>query len=171
MGLGVIGSVIARDISASGYPVGAWIRHPRSVEGVETFDGRKRFHEFLARSRVVINALPLTPETQNILDARAFAAMPKGGYVVNIGRGGHVVDDDLVASLDAGHLGGAMLDVFREEPLPARHPFWCHPKIVVTPHTAAPTIVAAAEAQVIENIRRLERDEPPLGVVDRKKGY
>jgi glyoxylate/hydroxypyruvate reductase A len=171
MGLGVIGSVVARHIAASGYPVAAWIRHPRSAEGVETFAGRERFHEFLARSRVVINVLPLTPLTQNILDAAAFAAMPRGGYVVNIGRGGHVVDQDLISSLDSGHLAGAMLDVFREEPLPATHPFWRHPKIVVTPHAAAPTIVAAAEAQVIEHLGRLERGAPPLGMVDRSTGY
>ncbi len=81
------------------------------------------------------------------------------------------MDEELIASLDAGHLAGAMLDVFREEPLPAAHPFWRHPKIVVTPHAAAPTIVAAAEAQIIDNIGRLERGEPPLGVVDRTRGY
>jgi glyoxylate/hydroxypyruvate reductase A len=171
MGLGVIGNVVAHHIAAPGYPVAAWVKHPRSHEGIEIFAGRERFHGFLARSRVVINVLPLTPQTQNILDASAFAAMPRGGYVVNIGRGGHVADDDLIASLDAGHLAGAMLDVFREEPLPAVHPFWRHPKIVVTPHAAAPTIVAAAEAQVIENLRRLERGESPLGTVDRSKGY
>src|SRR4029079_19590708 len=111
----VIGSVVARHIAASGYPVAAWVRHPRRAGGVQVFAGRARFHEFLSRSLVVINVLPLTPETQNILDARAFAAMPAGGCVVNIGRGGHVADADLIASLDAGHLGGAMLDVFREE--------------------------------------------------------
>ena len=90
---------------------------------------------------------------------------------MNIGRGAHLVEADLIAALDSGQLDGAMLDVFREEPLPASHPFWRHPRIAVTPHAAAPTIIAAAEIQVIENIRRLERGEPPLGVVDRKKGY
>ena len=125
----------------------------------------------LARSRVVINALPLTPETKDILDAAAFAAMPPGAFVVNIGRGAHVVDEDLIRALDARQLDGAMLDVFRQEPLPASHPFWRHPKIVITPHVAAPTIIEAAEGQVIENVRRLERGEPPHGLVDRGRGY
>jgi glyoxylate/hydroxypyruvate reductase A len=138
---------------------------------VEVFAGKERLAAFLARSRVVINVLPLTPETANILDAAAFAAMPRGGYVVNIGRGAHLVEQDLIAALDSGQLGGAMLDVFREEPLPPAHPFWRHPRVFVTPHAAAPTIIAAAQPQVIENIRRLERGEPPLGVVDRARGY
>lgn len=171
MGLGVIGSLVASRLAALGYPVAGWVRAPRSLEGVEVFAGRDCLNDFLARSRVVINVLPLTAETRDILDASAFSAMPVGGYVVNIGRGAHLVDADLIAALDSGRLGGAMLDVFREEPLPASHPFWSHPKIVVTPHAAAPTIIDAAEAQVIENVRRLERGEPPLGVVDRTKGY
>lgn len=171
MGLGVIGGLIARRIAALGYPVAGWVRSPRLLEGMEVFAGRDRLHGFLARSRVVINALPLTPETENILDACAFDAMRRGSYLVNIGRGGHVADRDLIAALDSGQLDGAMLDVFRDEPLPSTHPFWRHPKIIVTPHAAAPTIPNAAEAQVIENVRRLERGEPPLGVVDREKGY
>jgi len=90
---------------------------------------------------------------------------------VNIGRGAHVVDRDLIAALESGQLEGAMLDVFREEPLPSSHPFWRHPGIVVTPHVAAPTIASEVQAQVIENIRRLERGESPLGLVDRDRGY
>ncbi len=171
MGLGIMGSLIARRIAALGYPVAGWIRGPRTVGGIEVFAGMKNLEPFLARSRVVINALPLTPETQDILAAGAFAAMPAGAFVVNIGRGAHLVDEDLIEALDSGHLGGAMLDVFREEPLPATHRFWRHPKIIVTPHVAAPTIVSAAAVQVIENVKRLERGEAPLGVVDRKKGY
>lgn len=171
MGLGVIGGLIASRIAALGYPVAGWVRNPRSLEGIEVFSGRDRLHGFLARSRVVINALPLTPETESILNACAFDAMQRGSYIVNIGRGGHVADQDLIAALDSGQLDGAMLDVFRDEPLPSTHPFWRHPKIIVTPHAAAPTIPDAAEAQVIENVRRLERGELPLGVVDREKGY
>jgi glyoxylate/hydroxypyruvate reductase A len=171
MGLGIMGGLIARRIAALGYPVAGWVRSPRTVEGIEVFAGMNNLRQFLARTRVVINALPLTPETQDILGAKAFAAMPAGAFVVNIGRGAHLVDEDLIDALDSGHLEGAMLDVFRQEPLPASHAFWRHPKIVITPHVAAPTIIAAAEIQVIENIRRLERGEPPLGVVDRNKGY
>jgi glyoxylate/hydroxypyruvate reductase len=171
MGLGVIGGFIAGRFAACGYPVAGWVRGSRRHEGIEVFSGKKRLKDFLARSRVVINVLPLTAETQGILDASAFSAMPAGAYVVNIGRGPHVVDDDLIVALDSGQLAGAMLDVFREEPLPAKHPYWRHPKVIVTPHAAAPTIVDAAERQIIENVRRIERGEAPLGVVDRTKGY
>ena len=171
MGLGVIGGLVASRLAAFGYPVAGWARAPRTLEGIEVYGGRDRLRAFLTRSRVVINVLPLTAETKDILDASAFSAMPMGSYVVNIGRGAHLVEADLIAALDSGQLDGAMLDVFREEPLPASHPFWRHPKIAVTPHAAAPTIIAAAEIQVIENIRRLERGEQPLGVVNRSKGY
>jgi len=171
MGLGVIGSVVAQRLAAAGYAVAGWARSAKRIEGVEAFAGSETFRKFLFRSRVVVNALPLTPQTENILDAAAFAAMPRGGYVVNIGRGAHVVDRDLISALDSGQLEGAMLDVFREEPLPSSHPFWRHPGIVVTPHVAAPTIASEVQAQVIENIRRLERGESPLGLVDRDRGY
>jgi glyoxylate/hydroxypyruvate reductase A len=171
MGLGVIGSVVAQRIAAAGYAVAGWARSPKQLDGVEVFAGSGTFKTFLSRARVVVNALPLTPQTENILDAAAFASIPRGGYVVNIGRGAHLVDRDLIAALDSGQLDGAMLDVFREEPLPSSHPFWGHPKIVVTPHVAAPTIASEVQAQVIENIRRLERGESPLGLVDRDRGY
>ncbi|HKQ23615.1 MAG TPA: glyoxylate/hydroxypyruvate reductase A [Burkholderiales bacterium] len=171
MGLGVIGSVVALRVAAAGYAVAGWARSPKQLPGVEVFSGSGTFKKFLSRSRVVVNALPLTPKTESILDAAAFASMPRGGYVVNIGRGAHLVDQDLIAALDSGQLDGAMLDVFREEPLPSSHPFWGHPKIVVTPHVAAPTIASEVQAQVIENIRRLERGESPVGLVDRDRGY
>jgi glyoxylate/hydroxypyruvate reductase A len=119
----------------------------------------------------VVNVLPLTPQTRDILDAKAFAAMPEGSYVVNIGRGEHVVDEDLLAALDAGRIAGAALDVFRAEPLPPAHPFWRHDKVLVTPHTAAPTIIEAAGAQIIGNVRRIERGEAPEGLVSRERGY
>jgi glyoxylate/hydroxypyruvate reductase A len=171
MGLGVIGAVVAQRLAAAGYAVAGWAKRPKRLEGVEVMTGSENFRKFLSRSRVVVNVLPLTPQTENVLDAAAFAAMPRGGYVVNIGRGAHIVDRDLIAALDSGQLDGAMLDVFREEPLPPSHPFWRHPKIVVTPHVAAPTIASEVQAQVIENIRRLERGDPPIGLVDIARGY
>ena len=118
-----------------------------------------------------MNTLPLTDETAGILGARVFMSMPVGSYIVNIGRGGHLVEDDLLAALNSGHIGGAMLDVFNEEPLPASHPFWAHPRVVVTPHVAGVTIASEAEAQVIANVKRMERGEPPVGLVDRARGY
>ena len=171
LGLGVIGGFVAQRIAAQGYPVAGWSRSAKSVSGVQVFAGAAGFASFLARTQVLVNVLPLTPETRGILNARAFAAVPRGSYIVNIGRGGHVVDADLIAALDSGQLAGAMLDVFEQEPLPATHPFWRHPKIVVTPHVAAPTLASESESQVIENIRRMERGEAPLGLVDRTKGY
>ena len=171
MGLGVIGAAVALRIAAQGYSVAGWSQSGKAINGVKVFAGASGLKPFLANMRVLINVLPLTPQTRGILNAQTFAAMPRGSYVVNIGRGGHMVDADLNAALDSGQLAGTMVDVFEQEPLPATHSFWRHPKIIVTPHVAAPTIVSEAGAQVIENIRRLERGEPPLGVVDCKRGY
>ncbi len=171
MGLGVIGGFVAQRIAAMGYPVAGWSRSDKSFKGVEVFAGAANLDSFLARTRVLLNVLPLTPQTRGILGARTFAAMPRGSYVVNIGRGGHVIDADLIAALDSAHLAGAMLDVFEREPLPITHPFWRHPKVIVTPHVAAPTLASESEAQVVDAIRRLERGDPAVGVVDLGKGY
>jgi glyoxylate/hydroxypyruvate reductase A len=171
MGLGVIGAHVARCIAAQGYPVSGWRRSGVPLEGIDVFVGAAGLEPFLARTRVLVNVLPLTSQTLGILGAQTFAAMRHGSYLVNIGRGAHVVDADLIAALDSGQLAGAMLDVFDKEPLPAAHAFWRHPKIVVTPHVAAPTIASEAQAQVVENICRLERGERPEGLVDRDKGY
>ena len=171
MGLGVIGATVAQRIAAQGYSVAGWSQSGKAINGVKVFAGASGLKPFLANTRVLVNVLPLTPQTRGILNAQTFAAMPRGSYVVNIGRGGHMVDADLIAALDSGQLAGTMVDVFEQEPLPATHSFWRHPKIIVTPHVAAPTIVSEAGAQVVENIRRLERGEPPLGVVNSKKGY
>jgi glyoxylate/hydroxypyruvate reductase A len=120
---------------------------------------------------VLVNVLPLTPQTRGILNTRTFAAMPGASYIVNIGRGGHLVEADLLAALDSEQIAGAMLDVFEQEPLPGGHPFWRHPKVIVTPHVAAPTLAFESEAQVIDTIRMLERGGVPPGLVDREKGY
>jgi glyoxylate/hydroxypyruvate reductase A len=171
MGLGVIGAHVAQRIAAAGYPVAGWSRTGAVVEGIDGYAGAAGFGAFLARTQVLINVLPLTGETRGILNARAFGAMPRGGYVVNIGRGAHVVDEELIAALDSGQLAGAMLDVFDKEPLPSDHPFWRQERIIVTPHVAAPTLAAEAQTQIVDNIRRMERGEAPLGLVDRNKGY
>jgi len=171
MGLGEIGATVARRIRAQGFPVSGWSRSGKIIEGVEVFSATAGLDPFLARSQVLVNVLPLTPHTRGILNARTLSKMPPGSYVVNIGRGAHVIDADLIAALDSGQLAGAMLDVFEQEPLPANHPFWSHPKIIVTPHVASPTIASESEAQVIENIGRLERGEPPIGLVDIARGY
>ncbi|NIO43137.1 MAG: hypothetical protein GTO41_25070 [Burkholderiales bacterium] len=171
MGTGVIGGLIAKHMVILGYRVCGWSRSGTTIGGVESFVGDDQLGDFLSISQVVVNVLPLTAATAGILNARAFAVMPRGSYVVNIGRGGHLVEQDLLAALDSRHIAGAMLDVFNEEPLPPSHPFWLHPDVIVTPHIAGVTIAAEAQAQVIENVRRMEQGEPPLGIVDRLKGY
>jgi glyoxylate/hydroxypyruvate reductase A len=138
---------------------------------VQCFSGEAEFGEFLAGTRILVNLLPLTPDTENILDRRTLAQLQPGGYVINVARGRHLVDDDLLALLDEGHLAGAALDVFRTEPLPAAHPFWKHPKITVSPHTSARTLRDESIAQIAGKIGALERGEPIAGVVDRQRGY
>ncbi|MCW5591855.1 MAG: glyoxylate/hydroxypyruvate reductase A, partial [Burkholderiales bacterium] len=126
---------------------------------------------FLRATQILVNYLPLTQETQGILDARLFSQLPRGAYLVNLARGGHLIEDDLLAALDSGQLEGAMLDVFAHEPLPAEHPFWHHPKVVLTPHIAGQAIADLMVEQVVDNIRSLERGETPQGLVDRQRGY
>lgn len=171
LGLGEIGRDLASKLAPFGFRLAGWSRSPRQVPGVESFHGRDGFKPFLARSEVVVCLLPLTPETDGILNAEAFAALPKGAVVINAARGGHVVDADLIAALDSGHLAAAQLDVFRQEPLPADHPFWMHPKIRITPHNAGITNPDTAAAQIVENLRRLRAGEALMNVVDPARGY
>ena len=171
LGLGVLGQRVAQALAAFEFPVRGWSRSAHHVEGVECFAGAAQFDDFLAGTRVLVNLLPLTPETENLLDRDTLGKLQPGGYVINVARGAHLVDADLIELLDSGHLAGAALDVFRSEPLPADHPFWRHPKIVVTPHTSARTLRDESIAQIAGKIRALQRGEPIAGVVDRKKGY
>lgn len=174
MGLGVLGQRVAQALRMFEFPVLGWSRSPRAVDGVECFSGAAGFDAFLRRSRVLVCLLPLTPETHDILCRETLSKLLPGGYVINVARGGHVVDDDLIALLDNGHLAGATLDVFRTEPLPAAHPFWSHPKITVTPHTSARTLRDESIAQIAGKIRALHGGAPLntlAGVVDLQKGY
>ena len=171
LGIGEIGSDLAKKLSVFGFKLAGWSRSKKSVPGVECFHGRDGFVPFLARTEILVCLLPLTPETENVLDASAFAAMPKGAVVINAARGGHVVDADLIAALDSGHLAAAQLDVFRREPLAPEHPFWNHPKIRVTPHNAGLTNPDTAAQQVVENLRRLRAGEAFMNRVDPVRGY
>jgi glyoxylate/hydroxypyruvate reductase A len=171
MGLGEIGSDAAVKLSMMGFDVAGWSRTPTDMHGIECFAGESGFAPFLARAHILVCLLPLTPATTGILDAKTFAAMPRGGYVINAGRGGHLVEDDLVPALDSGQLAGATLDVFATEPLPPGHPFWDHPRITVTPHNASVTDPRSVAAQVAENIRRHRAGEKLLNLVDRATGY
>ena len=171
MGLGVLGERVARTVAQFDFPVNGWSRTPKALDGVHGFAGVAQLPDFLAASRVLVCLLPLTPETQDILNRDTLARLQPGGYVINVARGAHVVDDDLLALLDSGHLAGATLDVFRTEPLPAEHPFWRHPKITVTPHTSARTLREESIAQIAGKILALQRGEPIAGVVDPARGY
>lgn len=171
MGLGVLGERVARALRQFEFPVHGWSRSPRSVEGVQCHAGVEGFDEFLRSCRVLVNLLPLTPDTRDILDRRTLGHLQPDGYLINVARGAHLVDEDLIALLDEGHLAGATLDVFRTEPLPAEHGFWKHPKITLTPHTSARTLRDESIAQIAGKILALERGEPVAGVVDPVRGY
>ena len=171
MGLGVLGQRVAQAVAGFEFPVRGWSRNAREVAGVQCFAGASQFDAFLRGTRILVNLLPLTPDTENILDRRTLGKLQPGGYVINVARGAHLVDADLLALLDEGHLAGAALDVFRTEPLPPEHPFWKHPKITVTPHTSARTLRDESIAQIAGKIRAFERGEPIAGVVERERGY
>ena len=171
LGLGIIAMPCATLVRDIGFQTAAWTRNPRTVPGIENFHGADALEPFLARCDIVVNVLPVTAETENILCARTFAMLPKGASMINIGRGQHVVDADLIAALDSGHLEAATLDVYRTEPLPTDHPFWKHPGITLMPHTARLSRPDHVAPQVAENVRRLRAGEPLLQLVDRDAGY
>jgi glyoxylate/hydroxypyruvate reductase A len=159
LGRGQMGGTAAARIAAMGYPVQIWGR------------GDGALAPRLAGARLVVNLLPLTPETRGLIDARFLAALPHGAALVNLARGAHVVDAELLAALDSGHLAHAVLDVFHTEPLPAAHPFWQHPRVTVLPHAAAATDERSAAAVVAANLRALECGAPIAHLVDRSRGY
>ncbi len=171
MGLGVLGQRVARALKVFDFPVNGYSRSPKQLDGVRCYAGPEALPAFLQASRVLVNLMPLTPETENILNHTTLSQLQKGGYVINVARGSHLVDEDLLSLIDSGHLAGAMLDVFRTEPLPAAHPFWQHPKISVTPHTSARTLREESIAQISGKILALQRGEPINGVVDPGRGY
>lgn len=170
-GLGVLGTQVARALAAFGYPVLGHSRSPRQIEGIECFAGEAQLPAFLARCRALVLMAPLTDETRDLFDARRLAMLPEGAWLINVARGALVVDEALVAALDSGRLAGASLDVFRDEPLPAEHAFWRHPRIRLTPHVSAVTLVRDSADQVAAKIRRLQRGETVTGIVDRASGY
>ena len=172
-GLGVLGTHVASVLSAHGFRVHAYVRTPRSEVKVRVYAGTNDgdFAAFLQASRVLVLLAPLTEQTRDLFDRRSLALLPRGAFVINVARGGLIVDEALIELLDSGHLAGAALDVFREEPLPAEHPFWNHPKITLTPHVSAVTLIEPSARQVAEKIRRLTRGESVSGVVGRERGY
>ncbi len=171
LGFGEIGQAAAKKLAALGFPVSGWTRRPRAVDGFRTYAGRDGLAELLAASEILVCLLPLTAETEGILNARTFSALPRGAGLVNAGRGRHLVEDDLIPALDRGQLSAAALDVFRTEPLPPDHPFWTHPRILVTPHIAGSTNPETAAPLILDNLRRLEQGHPLRHQVDPIRGY
>ena len=153
------------------FDLASWSRTPKQVDGVQSFHGADGLDPFLARTEILVCLLPLTAETEGILNRDLFAKLPRGAALINAGRGGHQVEADILEALDNGQLSGATLDVFRTEPLPTDSPFWTHPKVTLTPHIASVTQQVSAIEQVVANIRRVQSGEPPLNTVDRKLGY
>jgi glyoxylate/hydroxypyruvate reductase A len=171
MGLGVLGARVAQALAQFEFPLIGWSRSVKALDGVHCFAGAEQFHDFLAATKVLVNLLPLTPETQGIMCLDSLSRLQQGGYVINVARGAHLVDEDLLALIDNGHLAGATLDVFRTEPLPSEHPFWRQPKITITPHTSARTLRDQSIAQIAGKITAIERGEPIVGIVDPVRGY
>jgi glyoxylate/hydroxypyruvate reductase A len=171
MGLGVLGSAAARGLASQGFPVAGWSRTGKELRGIEVFAGQDGWRSFLGRTDILVCMLPLTRDTVAILDAATFAGLPRGAYLINVARGAHLVEADLIAALDHGQLAGATLDVFRDEPLPADHPLWHYPKVLITPHVASYSSPVTAVEGVVENIRRARAGQPLLHQVDRSRGY
>jgi glyoxylate/hydroxypyruvate reductase A len=171
LGMGEIGRDAARHLAALGFQVAGWSRRAHRLKGIERFAGANGLAPFLARTEILVCLLPLTPATRGILDARAFGLLPKGASVINAARGGHLIESDLVAALDSGHLSWATLDVFETEPLPASSPLWSHAKVYVSPHNAAISSPDAIARYIADQILGFERGEPLRNVVDRARGY
>lgn len=171
MGLGSLGQAALRQLANFGFPLLGWSRSRAELPGVKCFAGLDELPQFLGQCDILICLLPLTDETRGILCAKTFAAMPQGAGVINAGRGGHLVEDDLIATLDDGHLYGAVIDVLQTEPAAPDHPFWAHPRILLTPHTAAQTMAETAGPVLLENVRRHRAGLPMNGLVERDRGY
>ncbi len=169
MGLGELGRTLAKDLQHQGFQVQGWANSRK--EGIHTFLGKKELAQFLSTTSILVCLLPLTEDTRNILDKELFKKLPKDAYVINVARGGHLVEKDLLNMVDSGHLSGASLDVFSQEPLPQDHPFWGHPNIHITPHIASISSPKSIVPQILENYNRLAKGEQLKNVVSTSKGY
>jgi len=171
LGFGALGAVLAEDLVRFGFKTQAWATSQKSMKDVTTFVGQDQLPIFLSTTQILVCLLPLTNETQGILNKALFQQLPLGAHVVNAARGGHVVDADLIEMIDNGHLSGASLDVYHQEPLANEHPFWAHEKINMTPHYASVSDTDSVVPQIIENYRRMKKHAPLLHLVSPEKGY
>jgi glyoxylate/hydroxypyruvate reductase A len=171
LGMGKLGIRVAQAMLQLGFPVRGWSRTQKEVPGVQCFAGMDSLDDFLHGTRVLACLLPLTAETNKLLDHRRLSRLPRGAYLINVARGAHVAEPDLLALVQDGHIAGATLDVLRNEPLPAQHPFWHDPRITITPHISALTMREESVRQIASKIAKLEKGEPVDDVVDRNLGY
>ena len=171
LGMGVLGSRVLEALAPFGFPLRGWSRTQKEKAGVACFAGADGLDEFLRGTRVLVNLLPLTPATSNLLNGSNLAKLPPRAYLINLGRGAHVAEPDLLALIKSGHIAGATLDVFRNEPLPPQHPFWLEPRITITPHVSALTLRRESVQQIAAKIRDLEAGKPIADVVNRNEGY
>ena len=171
MGMGVLGKRVLESLAPFGFPLRGWSRSPKDMAGVTSYAGMDALDDFLRGTRVLVCMLPLTPETANLLDRSRLSLLPAGAYLVNVGRGAHVAEPDLLTLIRAGHIAGATLDVFRNEPLPAPHPFWDEQRITITPHISALTLPHESVVQIAQKIIALERGDSVADVVERSRGY
>lgn len=171
MGLGQIGGYAAREFSAMGFNTIGWSRSKKSIDAVETFAGSSQLDQFLSKTHILICLLPLTEKTMGILNAELFNRLPEGACVINVARGQHLVEKDLLEALDTNQLRGACLDVFEVEPLPEDHPFWRHEKILLTPHCSSITDPRSVAPQIVQNYRAIQAGGEILNQVDLLRGY
>ncbi|WP_326520728.1 2-hydroxyacid dehydrogenase [Leptothoe spongobia] len=171
MGVGQIGSAVAARLRRLGFKVVGWSRRAKVLAEIHVFAGQDQLSSFLAASEILICLLPLTAETENILNTGTLGQLPQGAYVVNVARGKHLVEEDLLSLINNNHLAGACLDVCRQEPLPQDHPFWSQPKITITPHIASLTDPVSVAPQIVDNYRRMITGQLLLNWVDRQQGY
>src|SRR5690606_8239080 len=171
LGLGTLGGGLAELLRKNDFKISGWSNSEKQMDGVSTFHGKDQLPEFLQTVNILVCLLPLTPETESILNKDLFKKLPKGTYIINVARGEHLVEEDLLELVQQGYLSGASLDVFRKEPLPQDHPFWKEPKIMITPHIASITDPRKVVPQVADNYRRLQKGEDLKNVVPREKGY
>ena len=171
LGLGVLGNRIIDALRSFDFPINGWSRTQKNLAGVHCYAGRDQLDQFLQASKVLVVILPLTIETENLLDHAKLSQMPRGSYVINVARGAHLIETDLLALIQEGHISGATLDVFREEPLPLAHPFWSEPRISITPHISALTMRDESARQIAMKIQAMQHGQPVIGVVDPQRGY
>ncbi|MGM0507138.1 MAG: 2-hydroxyacid dehydrogenase [Bacteroidota bacterium] len=171
LGLGELGGSVAATLASSGWTVHGWSRSRKSISGCTTWNGQDQLPEMLANTQILVNLLPLTPETEGILNLELFKQLAEPSWLIHAGRGEHLMDEDLIYALDREYLTGAFLDVFRDEPLPDSHPFWNRRAIRITPHIASVSRARELAPQLLENYKRMTSNQPLLHTVDRTRGY